>query len=150
MRIVPPFMLIVATCLNLPVCGADAFGVWRANPSRSRNTYNHVVVVRFEPHPKGEVFTWDQIDPNGRSTTASTILYLDGKAHEFEGFGCSGTQLSRRLDAQTVEIQRTCGSGELTTLVRRSAADPKELVLEITERQTNGRRLERRLVMEKR
>lgn len=143
-------MLIVAVGLNLPVCGADAFGVWRTNPSRSSNTYNHAVVVRFEPHPKGEVFTWDQIDRNGRSTTSSTILYLDGKPREFEGFGCSGTQLSRRLDAQTVEILRTCGSGELTTIVRRLAADPKELVLEITERQTNGRRFERRLIMEKR
>ena len=128
----------------------EAFGVWRANPSRSRNIYNHVAVVRFEPHPKGEVFTWDQIGRNGRSTTSSTILYLDGKAREFEGFSCSGTQLSRRLDAQTVEILRSCGSGESTTLVRRLAADPKELVLEITERQTNGRRFERRLVMEKR
>lgn len=93
---------------------------------------------------------WDQIDRNGRSTTSSTILYLDGKAREFEGFSCSGTQLSRRLDAQTVEILRTCGSGELTTFVRRLTADPKELVREITERQTNGRRFERRLVMERR
>jgi hypothetical protein len=143
-------MLIFLICLSLPVSGADVFGVWRVNFARSTNAYHHAVVVHFEPHPKGEVFTWDQIDRNGRSTTSSTILYLDGKAREFEGFGCSGTQLSRRLDAQTVEILRTCGSGELTTLVRRLAADPKELILEITERQTNGRRFERRLVMEKR
>ena len=36
----------------------------------------------------------------GYADQSSTILYLNGKSREFEGFGCSGTQLSRRLDAQ--------------------------------------------------
>lgn len=150
MRTAPLFLLIFAACSSLPIGAADAFGVWRANISRSINPYNHVVVVHFEPHPKGEVFTMEETRPNGRSIISSTILYFDGKARDFEGFSCSGTQLSRRLDARTVEILRTCGSGDLTTLVRRLPADPRELVLEITERQTNGHRFERRLVMEKR
>jgi hypothetical protein len=148
MRIVPPFMLILATCSNLPVSGADAFGVWRADPGRSTNAYNHVVVVRFEAHSKGEVFTLDQIDRDGRSTTSSTILYLDGKSREFEGFRCSGTQSSRRLDSRTIEILRACNSGERVRLVRRLSTDAKELVLEITEQQTAGR-FKRRLILQK-
>ena len=105
--------------------------------------------MRFEPHTKGEVFTLDQIDGDGRSTTSSTILYLDNKPREFQGFGCSGTQSSRRLDSQTVEIVRTCASGEWTRFVRRLSTQPKELVLEITQQQPDGRHIERRVVLEK-
>lgn len=48
-----------------------------------------------------------------------------------------------------MEILRTCGSGEWTRFVRRSSAQPNELVLEITEQHPDGRRFERRLVLEK-
>ena len=61
----------------------------------------------------------------------------------------SGSQSSRRLDSQTVEILRTCASGGWTKFIRRLSTNPKELVLEITEQQADGRRAERRLVMEK-
>jgi hypothetical protein len=53
--------------------------------------------------------------------------------------------------AQTVEILRTCASGQWTRFVRRlSSAQPKELILVITEQHSDGRRCERRLVLEKR
>lgn len=149
MRIVLQSMLIFSTCLALHAWAADAVGVWKINPGRSTNAYNHTLVVRLEPHAKGEVFTLDQIDRTGRSTTSSTLLYLDGKEREFAGFGCSGTQSSRRLDTQIVEILRTCRSGESTRIVRRLSSDAKELVLEITEQQTEFRRFDRRLVLEK-
>ncbi len=149
MRLVPPSLLILSTGLALHAWAADAFGVWRINLGRSTNAYNHALVVRLEPHAKGEVFTLDQVDRDGRSTTSSTLLYLDGKEREFVGFGCSGTQSSRRLDTQTVEILRTCRSGESTRIVRRLSSDAKELVLEITEQQTQFRRFDRRLVLEK-
>ena len=139
MRIVALSMLIFLICFNLPMWAAGAFGVWRANAGRSVNAYNHMVVVRFEPHSKGEVFTWDIVQCDGRSTTSSTILYLDGKARDFEGFGCLGTQVSRRLESQTVEIVRTCNSGEWTRFVRRLSTDAKELVLNVTEQQAGGR-----------
>ena len=61
-----------------------------------------------ERHPNGEVFTLDQMERR-TATTSSTILYLDGKERVFQGFGCLGTQSSRRLDSETVEILRTCG-----------------------------------------
>src|SRR5437879_1181634 len=62
-------------------------------------------------------------------------------APRFPGFGCWGTQWSRRVDSQTVKIRRNCANAQLTQLVRRLAGEPKELVLEIAEQQPDGRRL---------
>jgi hypothetical protein len=139
----------------MAVCRAEGpFGTWKMNPARSIPTADprlKSLSVRFEEHPKGEVFTLEQLDGDGRTTTTSTILYLDGKPRDFQDLGCSGTQSSRRVDTQTVEILRTCGSGEWTRFVRRlSSAQPKELIFDITEQHSDGRRSERRLVLEKR
>ena len=136
------------------ICWAGGpFGAWKMNPARSTPTASprlKSLIVRFEKHDKGEVFTLERIDADGRTTTASTILYLDGKPRDFQDLGCSGTQSSRRVDTQTVEILRTCASGQWTRFVRRlSSAHPKELILDITEQHSDGRRSERRLVLEK-
>jgi hypothetical protein len=89
-------------------------------------------------------------DRPGRTPTSSrTILYLDGTFRHFQEFGCTGTQSSRRVDSQTIEILRKCAHGEWTRFVRRLAAQPKDLVLEITEQNIGGRRFERRLVLER-
>ena len=152
MRIVPLMLMIGTVCGTVPSWAGDTFGSWKVKPSGSsgQRSSPESLAVRFEPHNKGEVFTLDQIDGDGRSTTSSTILYFDNKPRKFQGFGCSGTQSSRRLDSQTVEIVRTCASGAWTRFVRRLlSAQPKELVLEITEQQPDGRRFERRLVLEK-
>ena len=107
------------------------------------------ITIRIEPHAKREVFTLDRIEADGRATTSSTILYFDGQPREFQDLGCSGTQSSRRVDSQSVEILRTCASGGWTRFVRRLAAQPNELVMEVTEQRAGGRRLDRRLVLEK-
>ncbi len=127
----------------------DAFGIWKVNPIRSRDPYLKSLTVRFEPHAKGEVFTLNRIDRDGRTTTSSTILYLDGKPRDFDDTNCSGTQSSRRVDNRTVEILHKCSNGEWTRFVRRLAVQPKDLILDITEQHTDGRRFERRLVLEK-
>jgi hypothetical protein len=119
------------------------------NPIRSTDPYPKSLTVRFEPHAKGEVFTLDRIGGDGRATTSSTILYLDGKPRDFQDVGCSGTQSSRRVDSQTVEILHNGNTGEWIRFVRRLAAQSTELILEITEQQPDGRRFERRLVLEK-
>jgi hypothetical protein len=145
MRTVVPFILLGA-------CWADAFGIWKMNATRSTfagDTQPKSITVRIEPHAKGEVFTLDRIEADGRTTTSSSILYLDGKERDYREPGCSGTQSSRRVDCQTVEILRKCASDEWTRFVRRSAAEAKELILDITEQHSDGRRFERRLVMEK-
>ncbi len=151
MRIASSLILMSAACAAVPTWAGDAFGLWKVNPVASTDPRpsGKSFTVRFEPHTKGEVFTLDGIDQDGRSTTSSTILYLDSKPRDFHGFGCSGTQSSRRLDSQTVEILRACDSGERTRFIRRLSTNPKELVLEITEQQPDGGRLEWHLVLER-
>jgi hypothetical protein len=130
----------------------DQFGIWRMNPARSRpggEPPPKSFIVRIEPHAKGEVFTVDRISWDGRVTTSSTILYLDGKSRDFQDQDCSGTQSSRRVDKTTVEIVRNCNSGIRSRFVRRLAAQPKELILDITEQLPDSRRSERHLVLEK-
>lgn len=85
--------------------------------------------MRFESHAKGEVFTLDRIDQDGRAKSCSTILYFDGKARDFRDSGCAGTQSSRRVDTRTVEIEREC-IGREVRLIRR-AEKPGVLVLEL-------------------
>lgn len=153
MRVVPLLILIGAACCAVPATAEDrtgqAFGIWKVNLRRSIQPYRNNLVVRFEPHIKGEVFTVDRVGGDGRVTSTSTILYLDGEPRDFEDFGCSGTQSSERVDNRTVEIRRKCAGGEWTQFVRQLTARPTELVLKITEQQPDGRRLERRLVLEK-
>jgi len=128
----------------------EAFGVWKLNPVRSTPVGNQkTMTLRIEQHTRGEVFTMDTVTTDDRASTSSTILYLDGRARDFQDSTCSGTQSSRRLDARTVEILRTCASGEWTRFVRRLSAQGKELILDITEQHPDGRRVERRLVLEK-
>jgi hypothetical protein len=128
-----------------------AYGIWMMNAARStfaRDTQPRSFRIRIEPHSKGEVFTLDRIEANGRAISYSTILYLDGKEREFRDGECSGTQSSRRIDSQTIEILRNCGAGAWTRLVARTAAK-NELVLEISEQRADSRRFNRRLVFEK-
>jgi hypothetical protein len=148
MRIVPFIVLAAATCWS-----ADAaFGTWKLNPARSTfagDTQPKSLTVRIEPHAKGEVFTLDRTEANGRSTSSSILLYFDGAPRAFQDAGCSGTQSSRRVDSRTVEILRDCASGQRTRFIRRSGSQPNEIILEITEKFTDGRRFERRLILEK-
>ena len=129
-----------------------AYGTWKLNAARSTfagDTEPKSLTIRIEPHTKGEVFTLDRIEADGRAISSSTILYLDGTEREFRDGQCSGTQSSRRIDGQTVEILQKCASGSWTRMVRRSPASAKQLVIEITEQRNEGRRYERRLVLEK-
>jgi hypothetical protein len=149
MRIVPLPMPMATACCTFLSWAGDEFGIWTINPKRSTDPSPKTLIVRFEPHTKREVFTLDRVDGNGRRSTSSTILYFDGQPSEFQDVGCSETQSSRRVDGRTVEILRTCASGEWTRFVRRWSTLPKELVLDITEQQLDGRRFDRRLALVK-
>ncbi len=105
--------------------------------------------MRIEPHASGEAFTVERVEADGRVTSSSTILYLDGDPRQFRDFACSGIQAARRVDGQTVEVLRMCASGAWLRWVRRSLVQAKELALEVTEQSSDGRRIERRLVLEK-
>jgi len=144
--------ILLTLLLSVPSWAEGVFGTWHVNPARSvftGDSYLKSLTVRFESHARGEVFTLDRIDQDGRATSSSTILYLDGTSRNFQDFGCSGTQSSRRIDSQTVEILRKCANGRWTRFVRRLAAQPTDLLLEITEQTTSGHRFERRLILEK-
>ena len=144
MRAALLFLLLSATSW-----AAESFGAWKLNRARSTPAPGQKsVTVRIEAHTRGEVFTVDTVADDGRASTFSMILYFDGKARDFQDSTCSGTQSSRRVDGRTVEILRECAGGH-RQLIRRSAVQPGVLILEITEHQTDGRRSERRLVLEK-
>ena len=148
-------VLLVSTLFSAVFFGQDlerASGTWKMNAARSTfsgSSSFKSLTVRIERHPKGEVFTLDRVESDGRTTSSSTILYLDGESRRFEDFGCSGTQSSRRADERTVEIVRMCASGGWMRLLRRAMAKPNELVLEIAEQSADGRRFDRRLTLEK-
>lgn len=143
--------ILLALLLGAPARADAEVGLWKMNPRYSifpPGSRPKSLTVRIELHASGEVFTLDRIEQDGRAVSDSTILYLDGKPRGFEEPGCSGTQSSQRLDSQTVEVLRTCASGAWTRFVRRFTTH-RELVLEITAQQPDGRRVERRLVLER-
>src|SRR5512133_470405 len=146
-------LLWVLAAGSFPVQGLERIsGTWKINIGRS--TFGGVapfksLVARIARHPKGEVFTLDRIETDGRATSYSTILYLDGEPRRFEDFGCSGIQSSRRADERTVEIVRKCASGGWVRLLRRASAKANELLLEISEQSADGRRFDRRLMLER-
>jgi len=97
------------------VCWAGAaYGTWKLNAARSTfagDSQPRSLTIRIEPHTKGEAFTLDRIEADGRATSLSTILYLDGTEREFRDGECSGTQSSRRMDGEPVEIVTSAGAG---------------------------------------
>ena len=115
----------------------------------SRETLNPSFTVRIEPLRERRGFYAGQ-DRGGRPDYNIQQHPVAGRQGEgLSEPGCSGTQSSRRVDNESVEILRKCASGEWSRFVRRSAAEAKELILDITEQHPDGRRFERRLVMEK-
>jgi hypothetical protein len=130
----------------------QAYGTWQMDASHSTfpgETQPKGVTLRIEKHPRGEVITVDRVEADSRTTSSSTILYLDGTPRSFEDFGCSGIQSSRRIDSQTVEVLRICKSGEWSRMTRRSSAQWNELVLEIVVHQSDGRQFQRQLVLKR-
>jgi hypothetical protein len=106
------------------------------------------LILRIENHSKGELFTVDRTDQDGRSSTDSTVLFLDGKARGYQDLDCNGTQSSQRVDNRTVEITRRCEAGAWMRFVRRVNTDG-ELVLDVSGRRPDGRQIKIRLVLEK-
>jgi hypothetical protein len=128
------------------------FGIWKMNSVRSifaGDTQPRCLILRLEPHTKGTVLTVDRIESDGRATSSSTILYLDGKPRDFEDFRCRGTQASHRTDSGGVEIVRHCANGASTKIDIRPTANPEGLVLAITEQDPDGHRSDQRLSLEK-
>ena len=144
-------VLVAAALMAAATCFGQPFGTWTMNPERSSfsgGVQPKSFIARIDAHPKGEVFTLDRTEPDGRTSSSSSMLYLDGTARTFHDFGCSGTQSSLRVDGITVEILRQRGAGAWTKLVRRTASK-NHIISEISEHRPDRRRLDHRLVFEK-
>jgi hypothetical protein len=140
-------MLFTTAC-----CAGSMFGSWKMDVGRSKVTGSarpKSFTVRIQPHVNGEVFTLDRIESDGRTMSSSTVLHFDGVPREFEDFGCSGTQSSRRVDRQTMVILRVCAGGAWTWLIRQSAVRPKELRIDITEKRGGRSYAEWSIILEK-
>jgi hypothetical protein len=142
---------LLATGLLAAICFGQPFGNWKLNLVRSTlagDIRPKTLSLRIEPRARGEVVTLDRTEINGQMSSSSTVLYLDGVSRDFHQGDCSGTQSSRRIDSQTVEVLRDCGAGAQIRLFRRTAPN-NQLVLEISEQRADGRRFDRRLIFEK-
>jgi hypothetical protein len=129
---------------------ASMLGTWKMDSARSSftgATPPKSLTVRIEPHARGEVFTLDRIERDGRAISSSSIF---GTPRDLQDFGCSGTQSSRWLNGQTMEIRRVCASIDWTWLLRQSAQNSKELTVEIRGKNRRGPNFEWRLVLKKR
>lgn len=67
---------------------------------------------------------------------------------EYKGDTCSGTQSSRRIDPRTIEIVYKCPDS-WTRFIRRLSAQPNDLAIDIAEKRSDDRRVERCLILEK-
>ena len=143
---------VLLIAFDAAFCGASMLGTWKMDSTRSSffgATPPKSLTVRIEPHVRGQVFTLDRIEADGRSISSSSILYLDSTPRDLQDFGCSGTQSSRRLDDQTIEIRRVCTSIDWTWFLRQSAQNSKELTVEVIGKSRSGPSFEWRLVLKK-
>jgi hypothetical protein len=130
----------------------QVYGTWKMNALHSTfagETHPKSVTLRIEKHPKGEALTLDRVEVDGRTTSSSTILYFDGVSRGLQDFGCSGSQSSRRLNSQTIQVHRVCVGAEWTWLLRQTGVQSKELIVEISEKRRDGSNFESRLVLKK-
>ena len=70
MRVLLVSTLLSVTCFGQGLEGTS--GTWKMNMARSTfagSTPFKSLTVRIERHPKGEVFTLDRIETNGRTTS---------------------------------------------------------------------------------
>ena len=141
--------------LALIVTGSYAdsrFGTWKVNIQRSVFPADRApkrLTVRIEPHAKGEVFTLDRLETDGRATSSSSILYFDGTPRDLQDFDCVGIQSSRRLDRGTFEIRRICAASDEVWVVRHSGNKSDELSIDITEKRHPGPNLDWHLALKK-
>jgi hypothetical protein len=144
-------ILLLALAGGAGLGGGDAVGVWKLSPRRStfaEDRQPRSLTLRIERHSSGEVFTVERTEQDGRSTSDSAVLFLDGKPRNYEDLDCKGTQSSQRVDSGTIEILRTCQTGGWIRVIRRMTTG-SELLLEVSGRRPDGRQVQMRLVLEK-
>lgn len=136
------------TLLAATSWAGEAFGVWKLNSARSTLAGNQKSVTLRTTHTRRGV----QLGQGCRGSTRVDVQHdpvLRRQGRDFQDSTCAGTQSSRRADGGTVEILRQCAIGAQARFIRRLTTQPGVPILDITEQHPDGRRSERRLVMEK-
>jgi len=67
--------VVLLMAFDAAFCGASMLGTWKMDPARSSfigATSPKSPTMRIEPHVRGEVFTLDRIEADGRSISSST------------------------------------------------------------------------------
>lgn len=144
-------ILLVLVLAGSACWGDDALGIWKMNLGRSAFAAERAprnFTLRIERHAQGEVFTVERTEQDGRSSSDSTILFLDRKPREYQDLDCRGTQSSQRVDNRTVEILRSCEAGAWMRVIRRVKHE-RELTLEVNGRRPDGRQVQMLLVLQK-
>jgi len=129
--------VILAALLSISLRGQTSIGNPPPDPPRSISEQERSAAT---PSPFASAPIRHQ--PSVRSCISMARLGVLRTQHVL------GTQWSR-LDGRTAEIVRECAGGRCVRLIRR-AESSGVLVLEITEENSEGRRSERRLVLERR
>ena len=129
--------VILAALLSISLRGSDRHREPASDPPRSLSEQERSAAT---PSPFASAPIRHQ--PSVRSCISMARLEILRTQHVL------GTQWSR-LDGRTAEIVRECTGGRCVRLIRR-AESSGVLVLEITEENSEGRRSERRLVLERR
>ena len=145
-------MVFLLTWFVAGNCAEPVFGAWKLNSNRSTFPGGGApksLTIRIEPHAKGQVFTLERVEKDGRATSSSSILYFDNTPRDLQDFDCTGVQSSRRVDSRTFEIRRNCAGSHGIWFVRHAADKSKELIIDITETRGAGPNLEWRIVLEK-
>jgi hypothetical protein len=73
--------ILILTVCSIACWAGSILGTWRMDRARSRFAgadQPQSLIVSIEPHAKGRVFTLDRLEADGRSTSFSSVLYLDG------------------------------------------------------------------------
>ena len=105
-------IVLLAMLMIITLWGAEApVGAWKVNPARSTWTGDprlKSLIVRFQGHPHGEVFTQERIEADGRTATVrarsstSTVSPAISKALDAWEASCRG--------GLTVRAWRSCAS----------------------------------------
>jgi hypothetical protein len=135
------------------IVSGQTTGTWKMNPDKSRHNDGEPLprslIMRFEPHPAGEVVTVWRITPEGRSETDSFIQYYDGKDHTYLREERFDSINARKLKDGTITVMFKKGGKIVFRHAYRLMSDGQLMMIEEQVLSKTGQWLDRTLVFEK-
>jgi hypothetical protein len=125
---------ILIIILFAGIASGQTSGTWNINRDKSTYTDDEPVprslVIRFEPHPEGEVVTIWRASPEGRSETDSFIQYYDGEDHPYPRQERFDFVSARKLDDGTISVIFKKYGKIVLRHARRLSADGQQMTIE--------------------